>query len=96
MTDDAERHRRNRRRKNNACGVRNALRERDRPEAGKPGEQQRGAVVTSTAAAAITSRFALVASTSAPAGVCATIPAIVAIDITIPICASSHFCSVSR
>src|SRR4029077_20102044 len=50
----------------------------------------RDAAVTSVAAAIITARFALVASTSAPAGVCATIPAKVAIDITMPMLASSQ------
>ena len=39
---------------------------------------------------------ALVASTRAPAGVCARMPAMVAIDITTPILAASHFRSVRR
>ena len=56
----------------------------------------RQARVTMTAAPIIIIRFARVASTSAPAGVCAMMPARVEIDITIPIRASSHFCSVSR
>jgi hypothetical protein len=54
------------------------------------------APVTSSAATAINPRFARVASTSMPAGVCARSPAAVAIDITTPIVASFHFCAVSR
>ena len=49
------------------------------------------AAVTATAAAAITLRLARVASISPPAGVCATIPAAVAIDMTTPILTSSHW-----
>jgi hypothetical protein len=41
-------------------------------------------------------RFARTVSTRAPAGVWATIPAAVAIDITTPMLASSQFCTVSR
>ncbi len=54
------------------------------------------ASVTMMAAMTIASRFARVASTSAPAGVCATMPAMVAIDITRPMRASSQCCSVRR
>ena len=54
------------------------------------------AAVTKTAAATITARLALVASTNAPAGVCARMPATVAIDMTTPMLAASHFRSVSR
>ena len=54
------------------------------------------AAVTAIAAAAITARFARVASISPPAGVCAMMPAAVAIDITTPMLASSHFWMVSR
>ena len=42
------------------------------------------AAVTRIAAPTITMRFDFVASTSAPAGVCATMPAIAAIDMTMP------------
>ena len=46
--------------------------------------------VTISAAATISNRFALVASMSALAGVCAAMPATVATDITMPMRASSH------
>jgi hypothetical protein len=54
------------------------------------------AAVTANAAAAITARFARVASISAPAGVWAMRPAAVAIDIATPMLASSHFWIVSK
>ena len=54
------------------------------------------ASVTRIAATAITVRFARVPSTSAPAGVWARMPAMVATDITRPMRASSQCCSVSR
>ena len=54
------------------------------------------AIVTIIAAITITSRLDRVASSSAPAGVCATMPAIVAIDMTRPMRVSSHRCSVKR
>jgi hypothetical protein len=41
-------------------------------------------------------RLAVVLSISAPAGVCATMPASAATDITAPMLASSHFCSARR
>lgn len=64
----------------------------------KPGNKgsDNDASVTMIAASAITVRFARVASTSAPAGVCAAMPAMVAIDITRPMRASSQCCSVRR
>ena len=64
----------------------------------KPGNSgsDSDASVTMMAAMTITSRLARVASTSAPAGVCATMPAMVAIDITRPMRASSQCCSVRR
>jgi len=52
--------------------------------------------VTTIAAATISARFAVVRSISAPAGVCAAMPARAATDISTPIEASSHFCSVRR
>ncbi len=54
------------------------------------------ASVTSRAAAIVNPRLARLLSISAPAGVCATIPARAAIDMTMPMLASFHFCSVSR
>lgn len=62
---------------------------------GKSGSDNE-ANVTMVAATTITSRLDRVASTSAPAGVCATMPAIVAIDMKRPILASSQCCSVRR
>ena len=56
----------------------------------------RHASVTRIAAATISARLAVLRSISAPAGVCATMPASAATDITTPIEASSHFCSVRR
>ncbi len=58
--------------------------------------RMRDAAVTRTAAAIMKARFALIASTKAPAGVCARMPAMVAIDITTPILAASHLRSVRR
>src|SRR6202042_2562400 len=49
------------------------------------------AAATAIAAVAITARFARVASMNPPAGVWAMMPEAVAIDITIPMLASSHF-----
>jgi hypothetical protein len=54
------------------------------------------AAVTASAAAAIRTRFARSASTSAPAGVWATISAAVAIDMTTPMLASSQRLSTRR
>ena len=48
------------------------------------------------AAVIIRARFQVVASISAPAGVCATNPATAATDMTMPMLASSHFWIVSR
>jgi hypothetical protein len=48
--------------------------------------------VTRIAAKAMTARFAWVASTSAPTGVCGANPAMAATDMTTPMLASSHFC----
>ena len=56
----------------------------------------RDETVTSTAAPTITPRLALVASTRAPAGVWAAIPASAAIDMTRPMLASSHLPTVRR
>ncbi len=52
--------------------------------------------VTRMAAVTINARLAVERSISAPAGVWAAMPASAATDITTPIEASSHFCSVSR
>jgi hypothetical protein len=52
--------------------------------------------VTIIAAATIKARLVLLRSISAPAGVCATMPATAATDITTPMLAWSHFCSVRR
>ena len=52
--------------------------------------------VTTIAAAIISARFAVLRSISAPAGVWAMIPANAATDITTPMLAWSHFCSVKR
>ena len=51
---------------------------------------------TRIAAVTISARLAVERSISAPAGVWAAMPASAATDITIPIEASSHFCSVSK
>ena len=56
----------------------------------------RHASVTTIAAAIIRPRFAVLRSISAPAGVWAMMPASAAIDITTPMLAWSHFCSVNR
>ena len=95
MAEDAQRHRGDRGRKDDAGGLREALRDCDRQEARNSGSDSE-ASVTRMAATAITVRLARVASTSAPAGVCATMPATVAIDITRPMRASSQCCSVRR
>ena len=60
------------------------------------GSEREAAVTTKPLRPAMTARFALVASTSAPAGVCASSPATVAIDMTTPMLAASQAFSVSR
>ena len=52
--------------------------------------------MTPIAAATIRLRLAVLRSINAPAGVCATMPASAASDITEPMLASSHFRSVRR
>ena len=64
----------------------------------KPGIQGRASEpkVTTAAAAMSMARLAVVESTRAPAGVCATIPAMPPMDITKPIAAWSQCCTVKR